>query len=229
MLPPQVRGIDIDWPANVEQVCNTPGPPLANDPKPVDLSAADRGRAGATFDQMAQSIAGYEASHEVTAFSSKYDAVLAGKTQFTPQEQEGNDLFRGKAKCNDCHRDGGPGEDPLFTDFTASNIGTPANPGLPYYAESEPDRLGYIANKSGTSFVDQGVGGFFTNAIRSADLRPLTHVGSRWRRKTEADSRSRHCAMSTSGLRQTLSRRTAIMATSRASSRSFIATTPAMS
>jgi cytochrome c peroxidase len=37
----------------------------------------DRGRAGTTFDQMAQSIAGYEASGEVTSFTSKFDAVLA--------------------------------------------------------------------------------------------------------------------------------------------------------
>ena len=85
---------------------------------------------------MAQSIAGYEASAEVTSFTSKYDAVLAKKTQFTSQEQQGYDLFRGRAQCNTCHRDGGPGEDPLFTDFTASNIGTPANPRLPYYADT---------------------------------------------------------------------------------------------
>src|SRR6266511_2680500 len=32
-----------------------------------------------------------------------------------------------------------PGENPLFTDFTASNIGTPANPRLPYYAEDRAD------------------------------------------------------------------------------------------
>ena len=51
----------------------------------------------------------------------------AGLAQFTPQEQAGYALFRGKAQCNNCHRDGGPGEDPLFTDFTASNIGTPDN------------------------------------------------------------------------------------------------------
>jgi cytochrome c peroxidase len=50
----------------------------------------------------------------------------------------GYELFRGKAQCNKCHRDGGPGEDPLFTDFTASNIDTPANPRLPYYAEDRP-------------------------------------------------------------------------------------------
>jgi hypothetical protein len=57
------------------------------------------------------SIAGYEASAEVKPFTSKFDAVLAGKAQFTPQEQAGYALFRGKAQCNNCHRDGGPGED----------------------------------------------------------------------------------------------------------------------
>jgi cytochrome c peroxidase len=168
----------IDWPADVEQVCNTPGPPPANDPKPVHLSEVDRGRAAATFDQMAQAIAGYEASHEVTAFSSKYDAVQAGKAQFTPQESQGYDLFRGKAKCNDCHRDGGPGEDPLFTDFTASDIGTPANPDLPYYAEGTPDQRGYVANKDGASFVDQGVGGFL---VQHQLLSQPSEVDERWK------------------------------------------------
>jgi cytochrome c peroxidase len=84
---------------------------------------------------MAQSIAGYEASAELKPFTSKFDAVMAGKAQFTAEEQAGYALFHWKAQCNNCHRDGGPGEDPLFTDFTASNIGTPANPMLPYYAE----------------------------------------------------------------------------------------------
>jgi len=168
----------ISWPPDTEEVCNRPGPPPAHDPSPVHLTPVDRGRAAATFDQMAQSIAGYESSHEVTAFSSKYDAVQAGKAQFTAQEQQGYDLFRGKAKCNGCHRDGGPGEEPLFTDFTASNIGTPANPDLPYYAEGEADAGGYVANKSGPSFVDLGVGGFL------ADGHPLSQpsaVDTRWK------------------------------------------------
>jgi cytochrome c peroxidase len=150
----------IAWPNDVEQVCSRPGPPPANDPKPVHLSDADRGRAAATFDQMAQSMAGYEASAEVTPLTSKFDAVLAGKAQFTPDEQAGYALFRGKANCNSCHRDGGPGEDPLFTDFTASNIGTPANPRLPYYVEDKPDALGYVANPAGRSFIDGGVSNF---------------------------------------------------------------------
>ena len=113
-----------------------------------------------TYDQIAQSIAGYEASAEVTSFTSKFDAVLEKKAQFTKQEQEGYELFRGKARCNNCHRDGGPGEDPLFTDFTASNIGTPAYRQLPFYAQNRPDALGYSANPAGAAFVDLGVGGF---------------------------------------------------------------------
>src|SRR5215831_15206619 len=90
------------WPSDVEQVCDRPGPPPANDPLPLHLSRLDRGRAGATFDQMAQ------------------------------------------------------------PDFTASNIGTPANPRLPYYLESRPDPSGYVANPAGSSFVDGGVGSFLT-------------------------------------------------------------------
>jgi cytochrome c peroxidase len=151
------------WPSDVEQVCTRPGPPPTDDPTLVHLSPIDRGRAHTTFDQMAQSIAGYEASAEVTPFTSKFDAVLAGKAQFTTQERAGYDLFRGKAQCNACHRDGGPGEDPLFTDFTASNIGTPANPRLPYYAENRPDALGYVANPAGSSYVDGGVGNSITH------------------------------------------------------------------
>src|SRR5437879_9412709 len=167
----------IAWPDDVEQVCDRPGPPTAGEPLPVHLSPIDRGRVGTTFDQMAQSIAGYEASAEVTSFTSKYDAVLANKAQFTPQEQEGYDLFRGKAQCNTCHRDGGPGEDPLFTDFTASNIGTPANPRLPYYKENRPDALGYAANPQGRSFVDGGVGTFLG---RRHMLSQPSAVDQRW-------------------------------------------------
>jgi cytochrome c peroxidase len=115
----------IAWPSDVEQVCARPGPPPAGDALPLHLGPLDRGRAGTTFDQMAQSIAGYEASAEVTAFTSKYDAVLAGKAQFTPQEQAGYDLFRGKAKCNACH-------------VTAGRARTPCSPtSLPATSERQ--------------------------------------------------------------------------------------------
>ena len=114
----------IHWPPDVEKVCATPGPPASDDPLPVHLSAADRQRADHIYDEFGLAAAAYEASPEVSPFTSKYDYVQAGKDQFTPQEARGYALFRGKARCNECHRDGGPGEEPLFTDFTASNLGS---------------------------------------------------------------------------------------------------------
>jgi cytochrome c peroxidase len=168
----------IAWPKDAERVCARPGPPSAADPMPLHLSRLDRGRASATFDQMAQSIGNYEASAEETNFTSRYDAMLAGKVKFTPQETEGYALFRGKAQCNACHRDGGPGEDPLFTDFTASNIGTPANPRLPFYREDRPDAFGYTANAAGAAYVDLGVGNFLD---QGPVLSQVSAVDARWR------------------------------------------------
>jgi cytochrome c peroxidase len=96
-----LQAFAIAWPGDVEHTCARPGPPAAGEPMPVHLGPIDRGRVGTTFDQMAQSIAGYEASAEVTPFTSKFDAVRAGKAQFTTQEQAGYELFRGKAQPHD--------------------------------------------------------------------------------------------------------------------------------
>jgi cytochrome c peroxidase len=156
----------IQWPRDVEKVCSTPAPPPANDEYPVHLSVQDRARADHVYDGFGLAISAYEFSPEVSPFTSKYDAVQAGKQQFTPQEKLGYELFRGKARCNECHRDGGPGEEPLFTDFTASNLGVPKNPGLQYYYEGAPDQRGYRANVDGPAYVDRGVG-FFLRKLKS--------------------------------------------------------------
>lgn len=150
----------IHWPADVEKVCSTPGPPPTNDQFPVHLSPADRARANHVYDGFGLAISAYEFSPEVSPFTSKYDYVQAGKDQFMPQEKLGYELFRGKARCNECHRDGGPGEEPLFTDFTASNLGVPKNPGLQFYYEGGPDQRGYTPNIAGAAYVDRGVGTF---------------------------------------------------------------------
>ena len=151
----------IRWPADVGTLCDRPGPAPEGNARPVRLRAVDRGIAQTTYDQVATAIAAYEGSPEVNSFSSKYDLLTAGKAQLTPEENAGYALFRSKAThCNECHRDGGPGEEPLFTDFTASNLGLPPNRDIPFYGESVPDGFGYTANKLGASFVDTGVGGF---------------------------------------------------------------------
>jgi cytochrome c peroxidase len=168
---------NIRWPADVEKVCTTPGPPSSNDLSPVHLSTADRALADHVYDDFGLAISAYEFSPEVSPFTSKYDYVQAGKDQFTPQEKLGYELFRGKARCNECHRDGGPGEEPLFTDFTVSNLGVPRNPGLQFYYEGQPDHLGYTPkvalNISGAAYVDMGVGSFLrTLQSDSGQLNP---------------------------------------------------------
>src|ERR1700730_2460588 len=92
------------------------------------------------------------------------------------------------------------GEEPLFTDFTASNIGTPANPRLPYYGEDRPDALGYVANPLGSSFVDGGSVLFSETDTCSVSPRRSTRDGLSWRRTTSRDFGCRHCATWTSGL-----------------------------
>jgi cytochrome c peroxidase len=163
----------IEWPRDVERVCATPGPPPENDEHPVHLSPAGRARADRVYDGFGLAISAYEFSPEISPFTSKYDHVQAGKDQFTEQEKLGYELFRGKARCNECHRDGGPGEEPLFTDFTASNLGVPRNSGLQIYYEGRPDQLGYSPNRVGGAYVDTGVGSFLrTLKSDSGQLNP---------------------------------------------------------
>jgi cytochrome c peroxidase len=171
----------ITWPSDVDQVCGKPGPPPANDPRPVHLNSVDRGRSNSTYDQFALAIAAYEAAPEVSPFSSKFDFALKHPDQqvLSPDEQAGWDLFHGEAKCNTCHLDGTaslPGKTargvtpgdvgskaPLFTDFTSSNLGVPRNQAIPYYNETKADTHGYVANPSGSAFIDKGVGAFLAD------------------------------------------------------------------
>jgi cytochrome c peroxidase len=157
----------INWPSNVATVCATPGPPPASDPLPVHLSAQDRGTSNATYDHMTLAVASYESSAEVSPFSSKFDASLAGNAQLTVSEQRGYDLFNGKANCSQCHVTGNainsmglaPADlAPLFTDFTSANTGIPKNLAIPYYCESKPDQYGFTFNPQGFSATDLGVG-----------------------------------------------------------------------
>ena len=155
----------VRWPEGIQAICDRPGPAPKADPLPVHLKPVDRGIAQATYDKIAEAIAAYEGSSEVNSFSSKYDYVMAGKAKFTVDENVGYSLFRsGATHCNECHRDGGPGEEPLFTDFTASNLGLPPNPAMPYYRENQSDIFGFAANLLGASYIDRGVGGFLEGA-----------------------------------------------------------------
>lgn len=108
-------------------------------------AACDPANAAKAYDYIGYSVAAYEASPEVNAFSSKFDYFKMDMAKFTKQEQLGYALFRGKAKCAKCHI--ANGQQPLFTDYTFDNLGVPKNPENPVYLHN-PD------------FVDPGLGGF---------------------------------------------------------------------
>ena len=115
------------------------------------IDACDQAYTSSAFDCIGLAIAAYEASPDVSAFTSKFDAYLAGQVDLTKQEKQGLNLFRGKAKCALCHVD--TGKAPLFTDFTYDNLGVPRNPENPFY--NQP-----VFNPLGAAWIDLGLGGF---------------------------------------------------------------------
>ena len=162
----------ITWPADAEKTCGTPVGKNGLGPQ-LSLSSEDRTKTNTIYDQFALAIAAYEGSPAVNAFSSKFDAYLAGAATLTAQEQHGYELFNGQGKCNTCHLSGnangatgGSVADaaPVFTDFTSSNLGLPKNLDIPLYYENKPDAYGYVVNPAGTTFVDLGVGAFLSGA-----------------------------------------------------------------
>ena len=142
------------WPDDADRICRTPGE--GGSLSRLRLSAKDRAAAGTAYKNIALALAAFEASPDVSPFTSKLDAVLAGKAHFTRQEAEGRNLFDGKANCILCHMSFGPR--PLFTNFAAVNTGVPANRKLPYYKESIDNGKGLIANPLDAAYVDNGVG-----------------------------------------------------------------------
>ena len=165
------RAFDVRWPANVDAICSQPNdnsstrlgsevPGPNNTPWAMRLPAHDRVRVQETFDAMATAIAAYEASPEVSPFSSKFDAFLARKATLSVAERRGYALFNGKALCSQCHLDDKGDRRPLFTDETTDSLGIPKNPALAFYRQTRPDRYGYVGDPAGARFVDRGVGDF---------------------------------------------------------------------
>lgn len=123
--------------------------------KKLELAPVDRGKADAAYGDVARAIAVFEASPAVNAYTSKYDAFLAGKAKLTMMEKMGLMLFKHRAGCVSCHslEPGPKGEPPLLTDYTFENLGVPRNPQNPFYDEPK-------FNPDGREWIDPGLGGF---------------------------------------------------------------------
>ncbi len=124
------------------------------------------------FDHMADAIAAYERTAEVSPFDSKYDRWLRGEATLTAQERRGLEIFEAEAEgnCAACHpsRPGEDGSPPLFTDFTYDNLGVPPNPESPFYL------LDARLNPAGFAFVDRGLGAVVKDAAHDGKFRVPT-------------------------------------------------------
>ena len=174
---------DINFPHETARICATPGGAavFGGSTTPIPLSASDRTRANTVYDHWAQSVDSYEQSVQVSAFSSKFDAFLAGKYKLTADEMAGFKLFDGKGNCNSCHLDGrgttlksGQTDssaaamvNPLFTCFGSANEGVPLNPRNAFYYETKPDSYGFTPNPYGFGYRDLGLGTFLRSGFGS--------------------------------------------------------------
>ena len=176
--------LDIKFPHDTEKICATPGGAavFAGDPVPIKLSPEDRTKADTAYDHWGASLDSYEQSVQISNFTSKFDAMLKGDYTFTPDEQAGYNLFKGKGNCNSCHVDGrgttlSPGQvdtsttatanPPLFTCFGSANEGLPLNPRNAFYYQTTPDSFGFTPNPYGFGYRDLGMGTFLRSGFGS--------------------------------------------------------------
>jgi cytochrome c peroxidase len=176
--------LDITFPPDTEKICATPGGAamFGMDTTPVKLKPEGRTLANTVFDRWGQSLDAFERSKEVSPFTSKFDAFLAGTYTLTADEMAGYNLFKGKGNCNSCHVDGRgttltPGQtdtskvatvNPVFTCFGSANEGLPLNPRDAFYYQTTPDVVGFAANPFGFGYRDLGMGTFLRSGFGSA-------------------------------------------------------------
>ena len=122
----------IDWPDDTDALCAVEGAAVPLDPE-------DRATMDVEYGRIARSIAAFESSDRVNAFSAKFDAWTEGKAELTVDETLGRDLFNGRARCSLCH--GSAARGAVLTTYIYANIGTPPNPAL-----------------SNPAFIDKGLG-----------------------------------------------------------------------
>jgi cytochrome c peroxidase len=175
---------DINFPPNTAEICATPGGAavFGGSATPIALSPGDRTRANTVYNHWGESLDAYEASVQVSAESSKFDAFLHGTTTLTADEMAGFKLFNGKGNCNSCHVDGRgttltpnlvdtsdeASVRPRFTCFGSANEGLPLNPRDAFYYETKPDSFGFTPNPLGFGYRDLGLGTFLRSGFGSA-------------------------------------------------------------
>ena len=145
------------------------------------------------FQKIGVAIAAFEVTPSFQSFTSKYDAMVQGKTSFTPAESRGMALFMNpnKGNCASCHSmkpDSKNPRDSLFSDFSYVALGIPRNTAIPQNANPSFFDLGLCgptrtrpaltANVPVTVSVEQFCGTFRMPSLRNvAQRQAFMHNG----------------------------------------------------
>lgn len=121
------------------------------------------------YDAIADAIASFEKTEELSPFDSRFDKFLIGEATLSESEQRGLELFRAedKANCAACHpvpEVSSSKKNSLFTDFTYDNLGVPKN------------TLVRTANEKGMHFINNGL--FNNPLVSNPDLKGAFRVSS---------------------------------------------------
>jgi cytochrome c peroxidase len=148
------------------------------------------GNADVTYDFAADAIVAYERTSLFAPFTSKFDAMLAGKATLTDQERQGFTLFTDPTtgNCVSCHAGDTTSNDPAawqFTNFTYGALGAPRNAAIPENADPGFFDLG-LCSQPGLDLrapfgfnLDTLCGGFRVPTLRNVGVTaPYMHNGS---------------------------------------------------
>ena len=179
----------------LQQIAHAPYAPMWEEVFGVPLMFGTPQEIEENYNRVGLVISTFEASEEVSSFSSKFDHFLKGEAVLTPEEQLGMQLFNGAGNCAVCHPASvGPYCDkPLFTGYTYRNLGVPKNPQNPFYEMDKEYINGEPINPLGPDWIDYGLGGYLATTsqwpayaqinlgkfkvptLRNVDKRPGTH------------------------------------------------------
>jgi cytochrome c peroxidase len=122
------------------------------------------------YELFASAVAAYQATGEVCAFSSKYDASKYGTPPqnlytLSSSEERGRQLYFGQGQCFQCHSSAGLPNVTLytkgketFTMYCYANIGVPRNLLNPFYQQTSMVLNPHGFNPLGTNYIDYGLG-----------------------------------------------------------------------
>ena len=150
----------IAWPGDVEQVCNQPGPPPANDPMPVHLTRVGSrpGRRHLRSDgAVHRRLRGLRRGDDLSPPSSM--RCWRARRSSRRRSRRATTCFAARRNATIVTATAARRRSAVHR-FHREQYRNPRKSAASLLCGARPDARGYVANPAGSAFVDPGVGGF---------------------------------------------------------------------